>query len=72
MKGEGAWARQTWAPVLILARLRRRNYSGLPHLLCFAAQTVAIMAMPLQPLAEFCETSLCRNKWEVIGQRVCC
>lgn len=58
------------APVLILGQdwggeTKKRSP---PHLLCFAAQTVAIMAMPLQPSAES-ETSLCRNKWEVIWQR---
>lgn len=54
MKERGQGQGQAWTPVLILVRTEEEKpRSGLPHLLCFAAQTVAIMAMPLQPSAEF-------------------
>lgn len=45
---------QAWAPVLILVRIEEEKpRSGLPHLLYFSAQTVVLMAMPLQPSAMF-------------------
>ena len=54
MKERGQGQGQAWAAVLILVRIEEEKpRSGLPHLLCFSAQTVAIMAMPLQPSAMF-------------------